>query len=127
MSGTARDYFVFCQMMLNNGSYNGTQVIKPETAQLMHRDQIDTLTYPWGPARFGLGFDIAEGNPVRPDGTYSWGGAFSTVFWIDPENEIIAILLSQVLFPPDNRMGNEFEMAVYNSLIEQETIARERD
>jgi CubicO group peptidase (beta-lactamase class C family) len=127
MSGTARDYFVFCQMMLNDGSFDGTQILAPETAQLMHSDQLDTLTYPWGPARFGLGFDIADGHPIRPDGAYSWGGAFSTKFWIDPENEIVAIILSQVLFAPDGGMGNEFEMAVYNALVEEEVVARVSD
>jgi CubicO group peptidase (beta-lactamase class C family) len=120
MSGTARDYFVFAQMMLNDGSYDGVQILKPETAQLMHESSIDTLTYPWGPYKFGLGFDIAKDHWVRPDGTYSWGGAFSTTFWIDPENEIIAILLSQVLFAPDNGLDQEFEQAVYSAVMEEE-------
>jgi CubicO group peptidase (beta-lactamase class C family) len=86
----------------------------------MHQSSIDTLTYPWGPYRFGLGFDIAEDHWVRPDGTYSWGGAFSTTFWIDPENEIIAILLSQVLFAPDNGLDQEFEQAVYSAVMKEE-------
>lgn len=116
MSGTARDYFIFAQMMLNNGAFNNQQILKPETAKMMHMNQIDTLTYSWGPAKFGFGFDVAKGNPMRPDGTYSWGGAFSTTFWIDPENELIAIMLSQVLFAPNRSMNQEFERAVYNAL-----------
>ena len=118
MTGTARDYFLFCQAMLNDGTLGEAQILKPETAQLMHQDQIDTLTYPWGPARFGYGFDIATSeHPNRPPGTYSWGGAFSTVFWIDPSNELIVIQLRQVLFSPDNEdINTRLEEIVYSAL-----------
>lgn len=116
LTGTARDYYKFCQMMLNDGSYRGQTLLQPTTAQLMHTDHIDTLSYPWGQYRFGYGFDVAKDHPVRPDGTYSWGGAFSTVFWIDPANDLIAIMLSQVLFSPERGMANEFEQLVYEAL-----------
>ena len=116
MTGTARDYYKFCQMMLNDGRYNGQTIIQQATAQAMHTSQLDTLTYPWGNFSFGYGFDIAKNHPLRPDGTYSWGGAFSTVFWIDPQNELIAIMLSQVLFSPERGMSREFEEIVYSAI-----------
>lgn len=120
LNGTARDYYLFCQAMLNDGQLGDVKIISPETAQSMHVDQLDTISYPWGPFRFGLGFDVAQGHPVRPDGTYSWGGAFSTVFWIDPANDLIAIMLRQVIFSPDgNALNSEFEKIVYNSLLPQ--------
>ena len=120
MTGTARDYFLFCQAMLNDGSLGSTRILKATTAQSMHQDQIDTISYPWGPARFGFGFDIADGHPTRPNGTYSWGGAFSTVFWIDPSNDLIVIQLRQVLQSPHNNdINSRLEKIIYSALTEQ--------
>ncbi len=117
MTGTARAYFLFCQAMLNNGILDGTRILKEETAKSMHQNQIDTITYPWGKAKFGFGFDVAKEHPRRPDGTYSWGGAFSTVFWIDPVNELIVIQLRQVLQSPYNdQINSELEKIVYGAL-----------
>ncbi|MEO9850646.1 MAG: serine hydrolase domain-containing protein [Reichenbachiella sp.] len=120
MTGTARDYFLFCQAMLNDGRLGEAQILKPATAQSMHQDQIDTISYPWGPARFGFGFDVAEGHPNRPDGTYSWGGAFSTVFWIDPVNDLIVIQLRQILLSPHNQdINSQLEEIVYNAFVRE--------
>jgi CubicO group peptidase (beta-lactamase class C family) len=117
MTGTARAYFIFCQTMLNSGTLKGVKILERQTAASMHQDQIDSLPYPWGPARFGFGFDIADGHPNRPDGTYSWGGAFSTVFWIDPTNNLIVIQLRQVLSSPfDKEINGQLEQIVYSAL-----------
>ena len=103
MTGTARDYYLFCQAMLNDGSLGDSQILKPETAQLMHQNQLDTITYPWGTGGFGYGFHVASGESDTPKDVYSWGGAFSTTFWIDPNNELIVIQLRQVLSSPYNQ------------------------
>ncbi len=103
MTGTARDYFLFCQAMLNDGSLGEAQILRPETAKSMHRNQLDTISYPWGTGGFGYGFHVASDSPGRPSGTYSWGGAFSTTFWIDPKNELVVIQLRQVLQSPYNQ------------------------
>lgn len=118
MSGTARDYYVFAQMMLNDGIYGNDTILSAQTAQMMHQNQIDTLAFPMGPAKFGFGFAVFNGHPIRPDGTYSWSGAFATNFWIDPKNDLIVIVLSQVLFPADRSLNLALERATYNSLIE---------
>lgn len=117
MTGTARDYFLFCQAMLNDGKLGDAQILKPETAQAMHQNQLDTITYPWDSGSFGYGFHVAEGETSRPDGTYSWGGAFSTRFWIDPKNELIVIQLRQVLQSPHNpEIDARLEELVYGAL-----------
>lgn len=117
MTGTARDYFLFCQAMLNDGKLGNAQILKPETAQIMHKPQLDTLTFPWGTGSFGYGFHVAKGETSRPDGTYSWGGAFSTTFWIDPINELIVIQLRQVLQSPHNpEIDGKLEEIVYSAL-----------
>ena len=117
MTGTARDYLLFCQAMLNNGELDGAQILKKETAKSMHEDQLGSVPYPWGPMTFGFGFDVAKNHPFRPKGTYSWGGAFSTVFWIDPVNDLIVIQLRQVLSSPfNNDINSKLEKIVYGAL-----------
>ncbi len=117
MTGTARDYLLFCQAMLNNGELDGAQILKKETAKSMHEDQLGSVPYPWGPMTFGFGFDVAKNHPSRPKGTYSWGGAFSTVFWIDPVNDLIVIQLRQVLSSPfNNDINTKLEKIVYSAL-----------
>lgn len=117
MTGTARDYFLFCQAMLNDGTLGTAEILKSETAQEMHKNQLDTITYPWGSGSFGFGFHVAQDESSRPDGTYSWGGAFSTTFWIDPKNELIVIQLRQVLQSPYNQeIDGKLEKLVYSAL-----------
>ena len=119
MTGTARDYFLFCQAMLNDGKLGNAQLLKLETAQAMHKPQLDTLTFPWGSGSFGYGFHVAKDETSRPDGTYSWGGAFSTTFWIDPTNELVVIQLRQVLQSPYNpEIDGKLEEIVYSALKE---------
>ena len=117
MTGTARDYFLFCQAMLNDGELFGKRILKKETALSMHENQIDTISYPWGAAKFGFGFDVAEGGPIKPDGSYGWGGAFSTIFWIDPANNLIVIQLRQVLQSRFNQeINQQLEKIVYSAI-----------
>lgn len=116
MTGTARDYFLFCQAMLNDGVLGDARILETETAKSMHQNQIDTVSYPWGSAKFGFGFDVAKNHPHRPDGTYSWSGAFSTTFWIDPTNKLVVIQLRQVLSSPFNEeINGKLEEIVYGS------------
>jgi len=117
MTGTARDYFLFCQAMLNNGELKGVRILQEKTAKSMHVNQIDTLSYPWGDFKFGFGFDVAKNHPYRTDGAYSWSGAFSTMFWIDPTHDLIVIQLRQVLSSPFNQEINRaLEKIVYSSI-----------
>ena len=116
MTGTARDYFLFCQAMLDNGNLHGATLLQPETAKLMHQDQLDSLSFRPG-LEFGFGFDIAKEHPRKPDGAYGWGGAFSTIFWIDPVNDLIVIQLRQVLSSPfNNDINSKLEKIVYSAL-----------
>ena len=116
MTGTARDYFLFCQAMLDNGKLNGTTLLKAETAESMHQNQLDSLKFRPG-LEFGFGFDVAKNHPRKPDGAYGWGGAFSTIFWIDQVNDLIVIQLRQVLRSPFNGDINaKLEKIVYSAI-----------
>ena len=111
---TAADYGRFCQMILNGGSLDGVRILTPETVALMGMNAVppDVLAepnalrlLPFSPAfGFGLGFSVvldpeAHGAP-EGRGTLSWGGGGGTWFWIDPENDLIFIGLTQRLADP---------------------------
>jgi CubicO group peptidase (beta-lactamase class C family) len=99
---TARDYFRFCQMMLNGGELDGVRLLGRKTVELMtvnHTGDLDVWLV--GPGHgFGLGWAVVldPGKVALPysAGSYFWWGAFNTTFWIDPEEQLIGILLTQL-------------------------------
>jgi len=94
---TARDYFRFSQMLLNEGELDGTRLLEPETVRLMTRNHLpDELTPISGGVDdrgFGLGFAVALTDGA---GSYSWSGIANTYFWVDPANEIVAMAWTQL-------------------------------
>ncbi len=94
---SARDYFRFSQMLLNEGELDGTRLLDPETVRSMTRNHLPDELTPisgGGPnSGFGLGFAVSLGDNA---GTYSWSGIANTHFWIDPENEIVAMAWTQL-------------------------------
>ncbi len=99
---TAHDYIRFQQMMLNGGELDGVRLLGPKTVEQIFKNYTGTLPL-WlsGPGvGFGLGYsvvlDSAVANTSDTEGSVSWGGAFGTIFWIDPEEELIAIMLTQI-------------------------------
>ncbi len=98
LSSTIQDYAHFLQMILNGGVYGKTRILKAETIALMSKNQIGDISLA-NSNKFGLGFEI-ESRAVPPRlasiGKIHWGGAFNTLFWIDPKRKSIAILMTQV-------------------------------
>jgi CubicO group peptidase (beta-lactamase class C family) len=105
---TTHDYARFSQMMLNKGTLGGKQIIKPETVDLMVQNHIGdlrlysdgTTANPGQPGiKFGLDFaivdDPAAANSQQGKGTYYWGGAAGTWFWIDPANDLFFVGMIQ--------------------------------
>lgn len=118
------DYFRFCQTMLNRGELEGVRVLKAETVDGMTNNQLGELRIPMpGSDAMGYGFGVLteKGKESSKDpagvGTYSWGGAFGTSFWIDPKNQIVGVFMSQV-FPPDFTLATEFKRLTYEALSE---------
>jgi len=118
---TARDYFRFCQMLLNGGSLGGVRILKPETVRLMTTNRIGDLSIPWTVHgdKFGYGFGVFSSNlhskRGEAPGTFSWGGFFYTDFWIDPGNKLVGILLTQ-LYPQRLSLRDDFRASVYKAL-----------
>lgn len=120
--GTAADYWRFSQMLLNGGTFHGHRLLGPRTITWMaqnHIGNIDSFTSPG--TRFGLGLAVvtdpgAAGLPYSK-GTYYWGGSQGTLFWIDPVEDLIGVLMVQ-LTPEQLKLRARFAALVYSSIIE---------
>jgi CubicO group peptidase (beta-lactamase class C family) len=122
MVSTADDYFRFCQMMLNRGELSGARVLKAETVDRMLQNQLGEVRIGFpGADVMGYGFGVLSEKSKETSkdpagvGTYGWGGAFGTYFWIDPKNQLVGIFMSQV-FPPDFAIGQEVKKLTYDAL-----------
>lgn len=130
MLSTAGDYARFSQMLLNGGELEGVRILSPRTIALMTSDQLPSNTErhtpvamaigPFGPVpemgtSFGLGFAVRVDpgrNPLPGSvGDFSWGGITGTLFWVDPQAKLVAVLMDQAAnhaqrsLAPDARDG----------------------
>jgi methyl acetate hydrolase len=136
---TAADYSRFVQMILNRGQLGGVRILKESTVAEMSKnhtgsvkvrlqpsaDPLRSKPYPLGAGEdvWGLGFQIAAPktpNPsMRSPGSLSWAGINNTYYWIDPQKQIGAVILMQMLPFYDEaalRVLNGFEERVYRNL-----------
>ncbi len=120
---SAMDYLKFSQMMLNGGELDGVRILSPKTIELMTTNHLGKLPMGFGRTGigFGLGFSVSldqgEVGEVGSTGEYAWGGAAGTRFWIDPKENLIGIFMVQSI-PHRTRLGNEFKILTYQSIIE---------
>ena len=106
-SGTAVDYAIFIQALLNKGIYQGNRILSRKSIELMVTDQHVLLNqsgngYSKIPGiTYGLGFAVRteQGRAVsyKSSGTYEWGGFFNTKFFIDPKEELIFVGMTQIV------------------------------
>ena len=120
LSSSTHDYFIFSQAILNGGEYRGVRILDEKTVRLMLSDKLGSLR--WSPtSTMGYGFSI-NNDPLahNPDiiiDTYGWAGAFNTWFTINTTDNIVAIIMSQVLFNPyEQELVSGFRKAVLDSV-----------
>lgn len=118
---TATDYWRFCQMLLNGGELNGERILGPRTVSWIAQDHLGAVdNYERPGTVFGLGFAVvsspAELGWYASKGTYFWGGSQGTVFWIDPQEDLIAILMVQVTPRPRMRLRGKLSAIVYSAI-----------
>jgi CubicO group peptidase (beta-lactamase class C family) len=100
---TAGDYARFLQMLLNHGRLDGVRLLSRKTVELMTADHLgpisgapDLLLPGYG---FGLGFAVRLQAGISPVpgsiGQYFWGGLAGTTFWVDPAEQLFALMLIQ--------------------------------
>lgn len=112
MFSTAADYARLCQMFLNKGALDNVRLVAPKTVDMMAANHlpagtriapgawaqfIGSLPSPEMGQGFGLGFCVRTDQGLNPSpgsvGDYYWAGAYGTYFWIDPKEQLFAILM----------------------------------
>lgn len=119
LSSTAYDYSIFMEMLRNGGVYNGKRLLSQNAVDMMVQNQIGDIDRGNG-EKFGLGFGITtERSSAKlglSPGSYMWGGAFSSTYWIDPQEKIVAqVMINQ---SPISRsdIHDKIKVMVYGAL-----------
>lgn len=128
LTSTLDDYMRFARMLVHKGTFDGATILQPETVELMATNQLsDTISQRmWLPSKgqvgFGIDFAVRTRPPASVDenhgivGEFFWDGAASTLFWVDPVNELTAVLFVQK-FPFDGALHKKFRDAVYGPIV----------
>jgi CubicO group peptidase (beta-lactamase class C family) len=116
---TAADYARFLEMIRRGGELEGVRVLAPRTVQLMTTNQVGTLHSPTG-LGFGLGFETTDrygANGMDGVGSFGWGGAYGSVYRVDPEAGLTLVLMINQL-PNSTDIRTTFPTLVYQALLE---------
>lgn len=118
LSSTIMDYAIFLQMMLNGGEYNGVRILSRNSVRMMTQNQIGEISN--GNDKFGLGFGIitAAGSGRLPtnEGTFSWGGMFSSTYWVDPKEKIVGLFFTNIYPMQFGDIHDRFKVLMYQSI-----------
>lgn len=124
---TLADYMKFAQLLLNQGTWDGQQIVGRKTLELMHSNHLPAAFCPyhianlvfWKGYGFGLGsrvlLDPAQSEMPGSVGEFGWAGAAKTYFWVDPQEELIGLFMSQHMMgleTPDK----DFQVLTYQAL-----------
>ena len=127
---SAADYLRFCQMLLNGGTLDGKRVLSRTTVKLMTSDHLGgAMALPMDPGMlllgskgygFGLGFSVrlADGVAAVPGsaGEYMWAGYGGTYFWVDPKEQVTAVLMTQAASPQRAYFRKLVKQLVYQAI-----------
>ncbi len=117
---TAPDYARFLQMMLNGGELDGVRILAPKTVELMTTDHLRDIPFQAGQG-FGLGFAIVTDLGARGEPgslcEYGWGGAYHSTYWVDPEEELVVVYLTNLI--PAGRIDDHGKLRalIYQALM----------
>lgn len=131
---TAADYHRFTQLLLGRGEVDGVRLLGDRTVRYMTRNQLPGnldlehfgqsgfAETAFDGVGFGLGFsvviDAAAGKVPASEGTYAWGGAASTAFWVDPREEITAVFLTQLLPSSTHPIRPQLQQLVAQAIVD---------
>ncbi|MEV6877594.1 serine hydrolase domain-containing protein [Amycolatopsis sp. NPDC051128] len=131
---SAADYWRFTEMLLRGGSLDDVRLLSPRTVSLMASNHlpghVDLETFgrplfaemPFDGFGFGLGFSVLE-DPVKARtlssaGEFAWGGAASTAFWVDPDEDLTVGFYTQLLPSSAYRLRPQLRQLVYQALVD---------
>ncbi len=119
LSSTAYDYAIFMRMLLNGGSLNGKKILSRTAVRMMTSNQIGDLSLTHGD-KFGLGFELVTeaSSAFTPTsaGTFSWGGMFSSNYWMDPKEKIVCQIFLNIYPNPHGDIHNKIKALVYQAI-----------
>jgi CubicO group peptidase (beta-lactamase class C family) len=127
LMSTAMDYARFVQMLLNGGQLDGARILSPKTVDLMRSDVLGDLPKASGflpPPGYGFGLTFAVNRgpaqtaSIVSRGEYNWAGAAGTTFWIDPQEQMVGVLMIQTML--DLSTGSQFKQLAYQAIVEEE-------
>lgn len=126
LTSTINDYFVFAQMLLNGGEYNGQRILGRKTVEYLSTNHLPADMLPYGADAPGEGYALAmsvtvdesQVNFMSSTGNYGWGGAASTYFRIDPSEKMIMISMTQFLPMGFHPYHDDFRNVVYQALVD---------
>jgi CubicO group peptidase (beta-lactamase class C family) len=131
---TARDYLQFAQMLANRGELGGRRILGRKTVQYLASNHLpggadlaamgqkvfSEVSYDG--IGFGLGvsvtLDPAKAAVVGSPGDHGWGGAASTVFWVDPTEDLVVLLLTQLMPSSTYPIRRELRALTYQALVD---------
>jgi CubicO group peptidase (beta-lactamase class C family) len=133
LTGTTADYLHFCEMLRRGGELDGARILGPRTIEMMHQNHLaggkDLVQLTIGGfsetasegVGFGLGFattlgSVASGSMGGND--YYWGGAASTIFWIDPKEDLVVIFMTQLMPSGTFNFRGQLKNIVYSSIVD---------
>lgn len=122
LSSTASDFLQFEQMLYDRGELSGTRILSEASVATMTSNKVGEMFSANGKQE-GVGFgytvmvllDPRAANSHRSAGAFGWGGAFGTMTWTDPAQEISAVLMVQ---QPTKELANDFEKAIRDAIVD---------
>jgi CubicO group peptidase (beta-lactamase class C family) len=133
LTGTTHDYLRFCEMLRRGGELDGARILGPRTLEVMHMNHLpggkdltqlaiggfsETANEGVG---FGLGFASTMGQVQTGSlgaGDYYWGGAASTIFWVDPKEDLSVVFMTQLMPSGTFNFRGQLKSIIYASIID---------
>jgi CubicO group peptidase (beta-lactamase class C family) len=133
LTGTIADYYRFCEMLRRGGELDGARIIGPRTLEMMHMNHLaggkdlaqmaldgfsETANDGVG---FGLGFATTLGQVATGTlgvGDYYWGGAASTIFWVDPKEDMVVVFMTQLMPSGTFNFRGQLKNIIYSAIID---------
>jgi CubicO group peptidase (beta-lactamase class C family) len=133
LTGTTADYLRFCEMLRRGGELDGARILGPRTIELMHLNHLAGGKDLSGMAigafsetayegvGFGLGFAMTLGQVeagALGGGDYYWGGAASTIFWVDPKEDLVVVFMTQLMPSATFNFRGQLRNIIYSAIVE---------
>jgi CubicO group peptidase (beta-lactamase class C family) len=133
LTGTTEDYLRFCEMLRRGGELDGARVLGPRTIELMRRNHLkggkDLTEMAIGgfseTANEGVGFGLGFATTIDGvkngglgEGDYYWGGAASTIFWVDPKEDLSVVFMTQLMPSGSFNFRGQLRSIIYSSIME---------